>query len=77
MHKLNKKSVEALKALQDYVCPPDTYEVLKRSAVLVALLPNDKGDLEVILTSRASSLRTNAGDSAFPGGNKTKVKAIR
>ncbi|KAG0218700.1 hypothetical protein BGX33_006263 [Mortierella sp. NVP41] len=70
MHQLNQKSLDALKNLQNYVCPVDNYETNKRSAVLVALLPNDKGDLDVILTSRASSLRTNAGDSAFPGGKR-------
>ncbi|KAK3844955.1 MAG: NUDIX hydrolase domain-like protein [Linnemannia gamsii] len=70
MHQLNQKSVEALKNLHNYVCPPDTYQTNKRSAVLVALIPNDHGDLEVIITSRSSSLRTNAGDSAFPGGKR-------
>ncbi|KAG9070647.1 hypothetical protein KI688_008185 [Linnemannia hyalina] len=67
MHQLNQKSLDALKNLRNHVCPQDNYQTTKRSAVLVALLPNEKGDLEVILTSRSSSLRTNAGDSAFPG----------
>ncbi|KAF9152015.1 hypothetical protein BG015_005898 [Linnemannia schmuckeri] len=70
MHQLNQKSLDALKNLHNYVCPQDNYHTTKRSAVLVALLPNEKGDLEVILTSRSSSLRTNAGDSAFPGGKR-------
>ncbi|OAQ30882.1 hypothetical protein K457DRAFT_154571 [Linnemannia elongata AG-77] len=70
MHQLNQKSLDALKNLSNYVCPQDNYQTTKRSAVLVALLPNEKGDLEVILTSRSSSLRTNAGDSAFPGGKR-------
>ncbi|KAG0298117.1 hypothetical protein BGZ96_002609 [Linnemannia gamsii] len=68
MHQLNQKSLDALKSLRNYKCPKDNYQTTKRSAVLVALLPNEKGDLEVILTCRSSSLRTNAGDSAFPGG---------
>ncbi|KAF9902872.1 hypothetical protein EC991_004492 [Linnemannia zychae] len=70
MHQLNQKSAEALMNLRNYVCPPDNYQTNTRSAVLVALLPNAHGDLEVIITSRASSLRTNAGDSAFPGGKR-------
>ncbi|KAF9545810.1 hypothetical protein EC957_010438 [Mortierella hygrophila] len=70
MHQLNQKSLDALKNLRNHVCPQDNYQTTKRSAVLVALLPNEKGDLEVILTSRSSSLRTNAGDSAFPGGKR-------
>lgn len=68
MHQLNQKSIDALKSLRNYNCPKDNYQTTKRSAVLVALLPNEKGDLEVILTCRSSTLRTNAGDSAFPGG---------
>lgn len=42
----------------------------RRSAVLVALVPNSEGDLEVILTVRSVKLRTNAGDVAFPGGKQ-------
>ena len=76
MHQLNQKSLDALKNLHNYVCPQDNYQTTKRSAVLVALLPNEKGDLEVILTSRSPSLRTNAGDSAFPGGNSYFVPSF-
>ncbi|KAG0368717.1 NUDIX hydrolase domain-like protein [Gamsiella multidivaricata] len=65
---LNQKSVKALENLQNHPQSVDNYKAAKRSAVLVALLPNSEGDLEVILTVRASTLRTNAGDSAFPGG---------
>lgn len=66
--KLNEKSVKALENLKNYPRQVDGFLASKRSAVLVALLANSEGDLEVILTVRSSSLRTNAGDSAFPGG---------
>ncbi|KAF9350760.1 hypothetical protein BGX26_011130 [Mortierella sp. AD094] len=65
---LNQKSIKALESLKSHPWPADKYLSTKRSAVLVALLPNSDGDLEVILTVRSSTLRTNAGDSAFPGG---------
>ncbi|KAF9957039.1 hypothetical protein BGZ72_002231 [Mortierella alpina] len=63
----SQASLQALKNLQNHPRPIDNYEAKKRSAVLVALLPNDQGELEVLLTVRSSALRTNAGDSAFPG----------
>ncbi|KAG9327531.1 hypothetical protein KVV02_003776 [Mortierella alpina] len=64
----SQASLQALKNLQNHPRPIDNYEAKKRSAVLVPLLPNDRGELEVLLTVRSSTLRTNAGDSAFPGG---------
>ncbi|KAF9989420.1 hypothetical protein BGZ75_006408 [Mortierella antarctica] len=64
----SQASLQALKNLQNHPRPIDNYEAKKRSAVLVTLLPNDRGELEVLLTVRSSTLRTNAGDSAFPGG---------
>jgi len=66
--KLNEKSVKALENLSNYPRQVDSYLASRRSAVLIALLANSEGDLEVILTVRSSKLRTNAGDSAFPGG---------
>ncbi|KAF9345962.1 hypothetical protein BGX34_004324 [Mortierella sp. NVP85] len=68
--KLNEKSVKALENLRNYPRQVDSYLAPRRSAVLVALLANSEGDLEVILTVRSSKLRTNAGDSAFPGGKQ-------
>ncbi|KAG0198123.1 hypothetical protein BGX28_008409, partial [Mortierella sp. GBA30] len=64
---LSQRSVQALRNLQDHPQPIDIYDAKKRSAVLVALLANEHGELEVILTVRSSTLRTNAGDVAFPG----------
>ncbi|KAF9111021.1 hypothetical protein BGX27_005505 [Mortierella sp. AM989] len=65
---LNQKSLNALENLKNHTLSEDKFQASKRSAVLVALLPNSDGELEVILTVRSSSLRTNAGDVAFPGG---------
>ncbi|KAF8931259.1 NUDIX hydrolase domain-like protein [Dissophora ornata] len=65
---LNEKSIRALQNLKNNPPSVDNFQTSKRSAVLVALMANSEGDLEVILTVRSSSLRTNAGDSAFPGG---------
>ncbi|KAG0043258.1 hypothetical protein BGZ83_011650 [Gryganskiella cystojenkinii] len=67
---LSEKSRQALLALQKYEPYRDKYKAEKRSAVLVALIENPEGELEVILTVRSSILRTNAGDVAFPGGKK-------
>ncbi|KAF9329203.1 Peroxisomal coenzyme A diphosphatase nudt7 [Podila minutissima] len=68
---MNEKSIAALENLRRFPPVGDTFETSKRSAVLVPLILNPfTGDLEVILTVRSSSLRTNAGDVAFPGGKK-------
>ncbi|KAF9319649.1 hypothetical protein BG003_008605 [Podila horticola] len=68
---MNKKSIAALENLRGFPPVDDTFETSKRSAVLVPLVLNPStGDLEVILTVRSSSLRTNAGDVAFPGGKQ-------
>ncbi|WP_206690795.1 CoA pyrophosphatase [Quadrisphaera sp. INWT6] len=40
----------------------------RRAAVLVLLGPGDDGAGDVVLTERASGLRTHAGQVAFPGG---------
>lgn len=74
--KLNEKSVKALENLKNYPQQVDSFLSSKRSAVLIALLANSKGDLEVILTVRSTSLRTNAGDSAFPGGTSITTQRV-
>ncbi|KAF9180907.1 hypothetical protein BGZ51_002163 [Haplosporangium sp. Z 767] len=68
--KLNTKSAQALSNLQNHPPEKDNFKTNKRSAVLIALLANSQGDLEVIITVRSSTLRTNAGDCAFPGGKQ-------
>ncbi|KAG0326998.1 hypothetical protein BGZ99_008548 [Dissophora globulifera] len=65
---LNEKSLKALELLRSHPYPVDNFHTSKRYAVLVALIANNDGDLEVILTVRSTLLRTGAGDSACPGG---------
>jgi len=45
----------------------------RRAAVLVLLGPGDDGAGDVVLTERASGLRTHAGQVAFPGGGVDDV----
>ncbi|KAI0774717.1 NUDIX hydrolase domain-like protein [Trametes elegans] len=47
---------------------PFKYPKSRSAAVLVALFVGRMGDLYVLLSRRASSLRTYAGDTALPGG---------
>ncbi|KAG0005940.1 hypothetical protein BGZ79_000048 [Entomortierella chlamydospora] len=74
---LNQKSIKALESLKSHPWITDKFISNKRSAVLVALLPNSEGDLEVILTVRSSTLSTHAGDTAFPGDIDTTATAKR
>ncbi|KAJ3847371.1 NUDIX hydrolase domain-like protein [Lentinula lateritia] len=49
----------------------------RRAAVLVALFVGRKGDLYVLLSKRASTLRSFAGDTSLPGGKMdTEDKTI-
>ncbi|KAF9978498.1 hypothetical protein BGZ73_002163 [Actinomortierella ambigua] len=64
---LSEKSAQVIANLARYPPVKDKFETAVRSAVLVALLANDQGDLEVLLTLRSAKLRTNAGDAACPG----------
>ncbi|KAG0268646.1 hypothetical protein DFQ27_006148 [Actinomortierella ambigua] len=65
---LSGKSTQAIANLARYPPVQDKYEAPKRSAILVVLLANDQGGLEVLLTLRSPKLRTNAGEAACPGG---------
>ncbi|KAL6282423.1 hypothetical protein ACE6H2_013352 [Prunus campanulata] len=47
----------------------------KRAAVLVCLFKGEDGDLHVILTKRASTLSSNPGDVALPGGKRDEGDA--
>ncbi|CAL9015598.1 unnamed protein product [Prunus brigantina] len=47
----------------------------KRAAVLVCLFKGEDGDLHVILTKRASTLSSNPGDVALPGGKREEGDA--
>ncbi|KAF9959109.1 hypothetical protein BGZ65_000839 [Modicella reniformis] len=70
---LNEKSLKALENLKTHRPQEDRFDVSERFAVLIALVANSEGDLEVIITSRSSKLRVHGGDSAFPGGKRDPV----
>ncbi|KAJ4287251.1 8-oxo-dGTP diphosphatase [Kalmusia sp. IMI 367209] len=62
---------QALARLRAYTPPPTTYNKLpltRRAAVLILLFPDRYGDLKVVLTMRAATLRNYAGQAALPGG---------
>ncbi|XP_045804240.1 nudix hydrolase 11-like [Trifolium pratense] len=47
----------------------------KKAAVLICLFEGQDGNLRVILTQRASSLSTHAGEVALPGGKRDESDA--
>ncbi|KAF9430629.1 Peroxisomal coenzyme A diphosphatase nudt7 [Entomortierella beljakovae] len=65
---LNEKSIKALENLRRHPPVKSSYHATKQSAVLMLLVANSDGDLEVILTVRSTALRTNGGDVSLPGG---------
>ncbi|KAJ5549304.1 hypothetical protein N7513_006538 [Penicillium frequentans] len=71
MAPLNQTSLEAIHRLRNYVPPPTAYEdvpVTRRAAVLLLLYADANGDLRVVITIRAKTLSSYAGDAALPGG---------
>ena len=62
----------ALNRLRAYHPPPlpiwDTLPVRMRAAVLLLLYADRWGDLRVVITMRAASLRSFSGHAALPGG---------
>ncbi|KAI1106622.1 NUDIX hydrolase domain-like protein [Jackrogersella minutella] len=72
MAPLNAVSAAALARLRAYKPPPfptwDRLPVSRRAAVLILLFADRKGDLRVVITMRAASLRNFSGHAAFPGG---------
>ncbi|KAI0832854.1 NUDIX hydrolase domain-like protein [Trametes gibbosa] len=67
---LTPESRRCIQTLATYRTPkaPLRYPKSRIAAVLVALFVGRTGDLYVLLSRRASSLRTYAGDTALPGG---------
>ncbi|KAH6660092.1 NUDIX hydrolase domain-like protein [Truncatella angustata] len=65
-------SKAAIARLRAYKPPPfptwDRLPVSRRAAVLVLLFADRKGQLRVVITMRAASLRSFSGHAAFPGG---------
>ncbi|KAG5925909.1 hypothetical protein E4U53_003202 [Claviceps sorghi] len=69
---LNSFSLAALNRLRAYKPPPfplwDTLPARRRAAVLLLLYADRWGDLRVVITMRAASLRSFSGHAALPGG---------
>ncbi|KAI1264138.1 NUDIX hydrolase domain-like protein [Xylariaceae sp. FL1019] len=72
MAPLNKVSAAAIARLRAYKPPAfptwDRLPVTRRAAVLILLFADRMGDLRVVITMRAASLRSFSGHAAFPGG---------
>ena len=71
---LTDDSLEALRNLTKHKpakesepCP-ESVPAYRRAAVLLCLFPGRNGDLYVILSQRSSTLRSQGGDTALPGG---------
>lgn len=78
MAPLTPTSVAAVARLRAYKPPPfsawDRLPLSRRAAVLVLLFADRRGDLRVVLTMRAASLRNYSGQAAFPGGKADSLE---
>ncbi|KAI1799279.1 NUDIX hydrolase domain-like protein [Daldinia bambusicola] len=78
MAPLNKISAAAIARLRAYKPPPfptwDHLPVSRRAAVLILLFADRRGDLRVVITMRATSLRNFSGHAAFPGGKADSLQ---
>ncbi|KAL4725986.1 8-oxo-dGTP diphosphatase [Fusarium chlamydosporum] len=72
MSPLNAMSAAAIARFRAYKPPAfplwDRLPVRRRAAVLILLYADRRGDLRVVITMRAASLRNFSGHAAFPGG---------
>ncbi|KAG8666020.1 8-oxo-dGTP diphosphatase [Fusarium poae] len=72
MSPLNAMSSAAIARFRAYKPPSfplwDRLPVRRRAAVLILLYADRRGDLRVVITMRAASLRNFSGHAAFPGG---------
>ncbi|KAI9711394.1 MAG: hypothetical protein M1828_001939 [Chrysothrix sp. TS-e1954] len=71
MAHLSPASAAAIARLRTYAPPPTTWYSLplsRRAAVLILLFADKRGDLRVVLTMRAATLKSYAGQAALPGG---------
>ncbi|ROT36884.1 hypothetical protein SODALDRAFT_335099 [Sodiomyces alkalinus F11] len=77
MAPLNARSAAAIARLRAYRPPPfpvwDRLPASRRAAVLLLLYADRRGDLRVIITMRATSLRNFSGHAALPGGKADSV----
>ncbi|KAG6362109.1 hypothetical protein INS49_010338 [Diaporthe citri] len=78
MAPLNQVSRAAIARLRAYKPPPfplwDKLPLSRRAAVLILLYADRQGDLRVVLTMRAASLRSFSGHAAFPGGKADSLE---
>ncbi|KAH9902165.1 NUDIX hydrolase domain-like protein [Xylariomycetidae sp. FL2044] len=78
MAPLNAASAAAIARLRAYRPPPfptwDRLPVSRRAAVLILLFSDRRGDLRVVITMRAASLRNFSGHAAFPGGKADSIQ---
>ncbi|KAJ5766547.1 uncharacterized protein N7511_004163 [Penicillium nucicola] len=77
MAPLNAASEAAIARLRSYVPPPTAYSSVplsRRAAVLILLYADAKGDLKVVVTIRAKTLRSYAGEAALPGGRADSLQ---
>lgn len=71
---LTGESLAALQRLAAHVPDPSTepcpaaIPAFRRAAVLLGLFASRKGELNVLLSQRATGLRSHGGDTAIPGG---------
>ncbi|KAK3337437.1 NUDIX hydrolase domain-like protein [Cercophora scortea] len=77
MAPLNPASAAAIARLRAYKPPPfplwDRLPISRRAAVLMLLFADRRGDLRVVITMRAASLRSFSGHAALPGGKADSV----
>ncbi|KAF3390464.1 Peroxisomal coenzyme A diphosphatase 1, peroxisomal [Penicillium rolfsii] len=69
--KTDAKLQEAIDRLRRYTPPPTAYgqvPLSRRAAVLILLYADLHGDLRVVITIRAKTLSSYAGEAALPGG---------
>ncbi|EAW09415.1 NUDIX hydrolase [Aspergillus clavatus NRRL 1] len=77
MPRLNLASQKAIDRLRNYRPPPTNYDLVplsRRAAVLLLLYADAKGDLRVVLTIRAKTLSSYAGQAALPGGRADSLE---
>ncbi|PSN63513.1 hypothetical protein BS50DRAFT_679765 [Corynespora cassiicola Philippines] len=74
---LSQASAQALSRLRNYTPPPTQWyncPLTRRAAVLILLFPDNYGNLKVVLTMRAATLRNYAGQAALPGGKSDSLQ---
>ncbi|EGZ77354.1 hypothetical protein NEUTE2DRAFT_78767 [Neurospora tetrasperma FGSC 2509] len=78
MKPLSPASAAAIARLRAFKPPPfplwDRLPISRRAAVLLLLFADKRGDLRVVITMRAASMRSFSGHAALPGGKADSVE---